>query len=80
MAESTGPLYEIVHRYKRDLREHAISLLDEARSNRSELADQILLFLDGAVTEAYLRGVSTPFTAARRAAITLLRADEQATL
>ncbi len=72
-AEPEGPVYDIVQRYKRDLRDHALSLLDEARADRSQLADQILLLLDGAVTEAYLGGVAAPFTAARRAATVLLR-------
>jgi len=33
-----------------------------------------VLLLDGAVTEAYLEGVADPVTAAKRAAVTLLRA------
>lgn len=72
-AEASGPIYAIVQSYKRGLREHIVHVLDEGRRNRSELADQIVLLLDGAVTEAYLKGVADPVTAAKRAAATLLR-------
>ena len=74
MANASGPVFEIVHRYKRGLREHVFALLDDARPNRADLADQILLLLDGAVTEAYLRGATAPVAAAKRAAAILLRA------
>jgi AcrR family transcriptional regulator len=73
-AEASGPIYAIVHSYKRGLREHVFRLLNEGRRNRAELADQIVLLLDGAVTEAYLKGVADPVPAAKRAAATLLRA------
>lgn len=72
-AEPFGPIHSVVQRYKRQLREDVWHMLDEARANRSELADQMLLLLDGGVTEAYLKGVTRPMTAARRAAIVLLR-------
>ena len=74
MADITGPVYEIVKRYKQRLRNHVYELLDERRSNRSELADQILVLMDGAVTEEYLRGVNEPIAAAKRAASILIRA------
>ena len=70
--DASGPTYAIVHTYKRGLREHIVHLLDESRRNRAELADQVVLLLDGAVTEAYLKGVADPVTAAKRAAATLL--------
>ena len=73
-AEASGPIYAIVQSYKRGLREHIFRLLSEGRRNRAELADQIVLLLDGAATEAYLKGVADPMTAAKRAAATLLRA------
>ncbi|WP_375454303.1 TetR/AcrR family transcriptional regulator [uncultured Methylobacterium sp.] len=73
-ADAAGPIYAIVQAYKRGLREHILHLLDAGRPNRAELADQIVLLLDGAVTEAYLGGVADPVTAAKRAAATLLRA------
>jgi AcrR family transcriptional regulator len=72
-ADASGPIYAIVHSYKRGLREHIVHVLDEGRRNRVELADQIVLLLDGAVTEAYLKGVADPVTTAKRAATTLLR-------
>jgi AcrR family transcriptional regulator len=75
-AEASGPIYAIVQSYKRSLREHVFQVLDEGRRNRAELADQLVLLLDGAVTEAYLRGVADPVTAAKRAAATLLRSTQ----
>jgi len=72
-AEPAGAIYAIVHAYKRGLRKHVVHLLDEGRRNRAELADQIVLLLDGAVTEAYLKGVAHPMTSAKRATVTLLR-------
>lgn len=73
-AESSGPMYALVQAYKRSLREHVFGLMDESRANGAELADQIVLLLDGAVTEAYLQGVTNPGRSARRAVATLLRA------
>lgn len=73
-AEPAGPVYALVHAYKRSLRDHVFGLLDESRPNRADLADQILILLDGAVTEAYLKGVAQPGSSAKRAATTLLRA------
>ena len=74
MYDGSGSVYEIVHRYKRGLREHVFAVLDDVRVNRADLADQILMLLDGAVTEAYLRGATAPVAAAKRAASILLRA------
>lgn len=73
-AEASGPIYALVRSYKRSLREHVFGLLDHGRPNRADLADQILILLDGAVTEAYLKGVAQPGSSAKRAAATLLRA------
>ena len=73
-AEPSGPIYALVQSYKRSLCEHVFELLDEGRPNRADLADQILILLDGAVTEAYLKGVAQPGSSAKRAAKTLLRA------
>lgn len=73
-AEPAGQVYALVHAYKRALRDHLFGLMDENRANRAELADQILLLLDGAVTESYLKGVAQPARSAKRAAATLLRA------
>ncbi len=75
-AEASGPIYAIVHAYKRGLRKHILCLLSEGRRNRAELADQIVLLLDGAVTEAYLKGVADPVPTAKRAAATLLHAPQ----
>ncbi len=72
----SGPIYVIAHAYKCGLREHIVRLLDKGRRNRAELADQIVLLLDGAVTEAYLKGVADPVAAAKRATVTLLRSTQ----
>ncbi len=72
VGDVSGPIHAIVQSYKRALREHIIQVLDKGRKNRGELADQIVLLLDGAVTEAYLKGVADPVAVAKRAAATLL--------
>ena len=72
-ADPAGPIHALVHAYKRALREHVLGMLGTRRANRAELADQIVILLDGAVTEAYLKGVAQPAEAAKRAAMTLLR-------
>ncbi len=71
--EPSGPIYAIAHSYKLALRGHVLDTLDEGRVNRAELADQVVILLDGAVTEAYLKGVADPVTAAKHAVATLLR-------
>lgn len=73
-AEPAGSIYTLVQSYKRALREHVLGLLNENRASRAELADQIVILLDGMVTEAYLKGVADPTKAAKRAAVTLLHA------
>lgn len=71
-AEPTGSMHALVQSYKRALRQHVVELLEARRVNREELADQIVILLDGAVTELYIRGVTDPMKAASRAAKTLL--------
>ena len=73
-AEPAGPVYALVHAYKRALRQHVLDLLDERRANRADLADQLLILLDGMVAEDYLRGVAHPADSARRVAKALLQA------
>ena len=73
-AEASGAVHEIVRAYKAQLRDHIAGVLDADRPDRGELADQILLLLDGAVTEAHLKGVADPIGKAKRAATVLLRA------
>jgi len=77
-AEPNGPIFELVHSYKCALREHVLQLLDKCRANRFELADQIVILLDGAVMEAYLKGVAHPESSAKRAVTTLLLANHVA--
>ena len=72
-AEPSGPIYTLVQSYKRALRDYLLGLLEGSRANREELADQIVILLDGAVTEAYLKGVEHPSKAAMRAAVILLQ-------
>lgn len=73
-AEPMGSLHALVHSYKRALRDHVLELLDGRRTNRAELADQIVILLDGAVTESYIKGVSNPMRSASSAVATLLAA------
>lgn len=76
-AEPSGPIYALVQAYKRMLRDHVFGLLEERRADRGELADQIVILLDGAVTQAYLKGVAQPGSSAKRAATILLRAAHE---
>ena len=73
-AHAADPIHAIVRTYKRNLRAHVLATLDVDRLAREELADQIVLLIDGAVTESYLQGVADPIGAGKRAAATLLRA------
>ncbi len=73
-ADPAGPIHDLVSSYKRALGEHVLSLLAEHRADRTELADVILILLDGVVTEAYLNGVDHPANAAKRAVSILLKA------
>ena len=72
-AEPAGPIHALVRSYKRALRDHVLALLDADRADRGDLADQILLLLDGMATEGYLQGVADPTRAAKCAATVLLR-------
>lgn len=76
-AEPDGPLRSVAQVYKQALRARVLSALDATRADREGLADQIVILLDGAVTEAYIRGVAEPMSAARRAAATLLALPER---
>ena len=74
-AEPEGAITAVVRAYRRALREHILGILDERRADRPELADQILLLLDGVVIEAYLKGVAQPARSAMRAAEILMQAS-----
>lgn len=71
-ADPHGPLYQVVQSYKRALRKRIEDALAPKRANRALLAGQIVILLDGAVTEAYIKGVADPMMAAKHAALTLL--------
>jgi len=71
-ADPHGPLYGVVQTYKKALRERVLQALDARRRSPKLLADQIVILLDGAVTEAYIQGVADAMTAAKSAALTLL--------
>lgn len=73
-----GAVFAVVQAYKRALRERVRQALDAGRRNRDELADQIVILLDGAVTEAYIKGVSDPMRSGRDAALALLGIEEAA--
>lgn len=70
--ESLGRILSIVHSYKRNLRDRIFRVLDHTKPERSEIADQILLLLDGAVIESYIQGVPNPIASAKRASAALL--------
>ena len=72
-ADPTGAIHTLVRAYKRALRDHVLALLDADRPDRAEMADLILLLLDGAVTEAYLDGVDDALASARRGVSRLLQ-------
>jgi AcrR family transcriptional regulator len=71
-ADPHGPLCELVRAYKRALRRRVLAALDTKRRDPALIADQIVILLDGAVTEAYIKGVDDPMRAARKAAAALL--------
>jgi hypothetical protein len=71
--EPRGGIYALVCTYKQKLRQMIFEMLEPNRRNRSELADQLLLLLDGAAVEMYLRGLSNPGESAKRAVMTLLQ-------
>lgn len=71
--ESSGEIYDIVRSYKRELRVFIFDQLDQARRARDELADQLLLMLDGLATESYLDGAVSPVSSAKQAVKILLR-------
>lgn len=79
-ADPSSSIHGLVTLYKRALRTHVLGLLDEGRNDRDELADLIVLLLDGVVTEAYLKGVDQPTRKALRGVSILLRRNTQATL
>ena len=72
--DPAGPIHDLVGSYKRALCDHVLGLLDHGRADRTELAEVILILLDGVVTEAYLNGVDDPASSAKRAASILLKA------
>lgn len=74
--EPSGAVFELVSSYKRALREHVFGLLDQSRKNRADLADQLLVLLDGAETERYLKGVTNSTNSAKRAAKALLQLQQ----
>ena len=76
-ADPTVPIHTLVRAYKRALRDHILTLLDTERPDRAELADLILILLDGAVTEACLDGVDDALASARRGVSRLLRTSLQ---
>ncbi len=71
-ADPHGALHGVVQAYKKALRERVLGALDARRRRPKLLADQIVILLDGAVTEAYIQGVPDATTAAKSAALTLL--------
>lgn len=71
-SEPTGQILALVRSYKLALRDRILWALDENRADRAEVADQIVLLLDGAVTEGYIGALAAPIETASRAAVALL--------
>jgi AcrR family transcriptional regulator len=72
-SKPSGQIVALVRSYKLALRDRILRALATRRANREDVADQIMLLLDGAVTEAYIRAVAQPLQTAKRAAMVLLK-------
>lgn len=70
--ETHGEVFEIVQTYKARLRLIIFNNLNIERHNRDELADQILMLLEGATIQYYLRSAIYPLASARKAVLVLL--------
>lgn len=70
--EPAGAIHALVRSYKHALRGHVLGLLDRDRADPGDLADQIVILLDGMVTQPYLKAAAHPADAAKRAATILL--------
>ncbi|MCU5774391.1 TetR/AcrR family transcriptional regulator [Erwiniaceae bacterium BAC15a-03b] len=59
-AEPDGEIFHIVQSYKRQLRQVILDCLSVSRINRQQLADQILILLDGFALQQYIKAVDSP--------------------
>ncbi|MEJ4044015.1 TetR/AcrR family transcriptional regulator [Erwinia sp. SLM-02] len=59
-AEPDGEIFLIVQNYKRQLRQLIVDCLNAGRVNRQQLADQILILLDGFALQTYIKAVDSP--------------------
>ncbi|WP_455812763.1 TetR/AcrR family transcriptional regulator [Pseudomonas graminis] len=59
-AEPDGEIFHIVQNYKRQLRQVILDCLSVNRTNRQQLADNILILLDGFALQQYIKAVASP--------------------
>ena len=71
-ADAHSEILHLVQNYKRNLRALILDCLNPNRINRLQLADQILILLEGAVLQQYIKAVDFPIDAATLVINTLL--------
>jgi len=64
-AEPNGEIFYIVQEYKRKLRGIIFDCLSDSRMNRHQLADAILITLDGFALQQYIKAVDSPLETAK---------------
>ncbi len=75
-AEPDGEIFHIVQKYKRQLRQLIVDCLNPGRINRQQLADQILILLDGFALQTYIKAVDSPGESVRVLIAMMLSEDE----
>ncbi len=65
-------IFYIVQNYKRELRTVIFDCLSAERTNRQQLADQLLILLDGFALQQYVHAVDSPLESVKVLIITLL--------
>lgn len=71
-AEPDGEIFHIVQSYKRKLRDVILDCLSVSRVNRQQLADQILILLDGFALQHYIKAVDSPLESVKGLIKTIL--------
>jgi len=71
-AEPDGEIFHIVQSYKRKLRDVILDCLSVNRVNRQQLADQILILLDGFALQHYVKAVDSPLESVKGLIKTIL--------
>ena len=75
-SDPSGGVTTLVRSYKKALRDRVLSVLDPARCEREDVADQILILLDGMVTEIYLGAVAQPVKKVKRVIAAILASTD----